>query len=225
MSTDVRALQYDLTVPITSVGNNDLIAVAVVSEIYGPDSVNTTLAVAIEPTIGGSAISFTEEVGNIQTATSYGPNSEDGIRSRCGIVTIDGSSLSGTSLNFRIRVTNAVSSQQLARAAMRAFRVTGSSSITVNETEITTNTNSSSSMSHQIEPQSGDVSISAGFFADGEGHTFSGHSTTYAGVSDNLGSGDFASSTNLTSATTIQYQRGNDGNSQGDTLVSAVFRP
>lgn len=216
MSSQTEANSYNFNVPITSIGSSDLVVVAAMAEVPNDGSEET--ACAIEPRLGsvsGSLVSYTEAVGNLSTGG-------DSQRSRAGIVVINGSNLSGSVLYFEVDLSGSFAS--FSRIAMRAFRVSGRSSISTFDTQFTTSSSSTSNLSHTISTTTGDVSVTSAYFADGQNHTLSGHDTVFSGVSNEFGSGDFGISSSLTANTTITYTRSGTTNTQGHSMASAVFR-
>lgn len=215
MSSQTAANSYNFNIPITTVGSNDLVVVAAMMEIV--DTNDSDIGAVIQPRLGsvsGSLVSYTEAVGNITTGGELQ-------RSRAGIAVINGSNLSGSTLYFEVDLLGFA---QFQRIAMRAFRVSGRSSISTFDTQFTTSSSSTSNLSHTISTGAGDVSITSAYFANGQNHTLSGHDGVFSGVSNTLGSGDFGVSSSLTTNTTITYTRSADTNTQGHSMASAVFR-
>ena len=214
-SSQTEANSFNFNIPITSVGSTDLVVVAAMMEIVSTS--DSDVGAVIQPRLGsvsGSLVSYTEAVGNITTGG-------DSFRSRAGIAVINGSNLSGSTLYFEVDLLGFAEFQ---RIAMRAFRVSGKSSISTFDTQFTTSSSEISNLSHTISTGTGDVSVTSAYFANGQNHTLSGHDTVLSGVSNTLGSGDFGISSSLTANTTITYTRSANTNTQGHSMASAVFR-
>ena len=211
-SDDSASSSYSLDIPVSSVVSTDLVVIAIVSETSTSSAVGDSLNLSF--TASNQSVSVTEIVGNMEGTTASNEHA------RVGIFTVAGSALSGeTTLTFELELE----SGNMARIALRAFTISNATSSNLIETKETSTNTSSANMSHTIAMASGRIGLTAAYFAQGSGHTLSGHSTTYTGVSDFLGSGDFGSSDDKTSATTITYTRGSSGNTQGSRMVSAVF--
>ena len=212
-SSDTSASSsYSLDIPVSSVVSTDLVVIAIVSETSTFSAVGDSLNLSF--TASNQSVSVTEIVGNMEGTT----NSTE--HARVGIFTVAGSALSSeTTLTFGL----SLDSGNMARIALRAFTISNATSSNLIETKETSTNTSTANMSHTIAMASSRIGLTAAYFAQGSGHTLSGHSTTYTGVSNSFGSGDFGSSDDKTSATTITYTRSAEGNTQGSRMVSAVF--
>ena len=213
-SINSNSNSYSIDIPVSSVVSTDLVVIAIVSETSTSAAVGDSLNLSF--TASNQSVSVTEIVGNMEGTGSSNEHA------RVGIFTVAGSALSGeTTLTFELELDD--SSDNMARIALRAFTIGNATSSNLIETKETSTNTSTANMSHTIAMASGRIGLTAAYFAQGSGHTLSGHSTTYTGVSNAFGSGDFGSSDDKTSATTITYTRGSTGNTQGSRMVSAVF--
>lgn len=164
----------------------------------------------------GSA--FTCDI-NGTTASVAISNSNTSGNARVGIFYVEGSVVAGDSTTS----TSISSSNSNYRGSFQAFRLVNGSGATVADTDVS-ESSSQNSQTNTVDFSSG-VLFTTGYFSDGQGHSFTGGtSTEYTGVQNGNGSGDGAiNTTPTTSSHTVTYTHSEESNTQGDALATAVF--
>lgn len=204
--TNLSGINVSGTVDASSLTSNDLLVIAYEGENAGPGDTPNVTVDGVAPT----------------TAVATAPASGDALAGIYYMVPT-----SGMVGNSALLVAQTVGGGR--RGSINAFRLVNGATGTLFTTDISQVVSTSPITNTLSGVQTDDVIYSSGHYSSGPGNTFStnsGNGTQFLGAqgSGSTGGGDTYVVTGANGTVTITYTASNTLNTEGDAVVSAVFR-